>query len=129
MKIAYIGAGDALAEALVERMGQEGNDVYLLSDKALPQKRKNLSLYRFYRTPRKGESFGKLLRSIMPNCVIFAGNDYISNVNGEESDEDVTMLAQALRAAASFPWVKFILLSSRDCFRQSSSCKLFPGVI
>ena len=116
MKIAYIGAGDALAETLVERMGQEGNDVYLLSDKALPQKPKNLSLYRFYRTPRKGESFGKLLRSIMPNCVIFAGNDYISNVNGEESDADITLLAQALRAAVSFPWVKFILLSSTEVY-------------
>ena len=38
MKIVYIGAGDGLAETLAERMGQEGNDVYLLSDKDLPRK-------------------------------------------------------------------------------------------
>lgn len=63
MKIVYIGTGDALAQALAERMGQEGHDVYLLSDKALPKKSKSISLHRFYRTPRKGESFGKLLRS------------------------------------------------------------------
>ena len=31
MKIVYIGSGDGLAEALAERMGQEGNDVYILS--------------------------------------------------------------------------------------------------
>ena len=36
MKIVYIGASDGLAETLAERMGQEGDDVYLLSDKAPP---------------------------------------------------------------------------------------------
>ena len=51
MKVVYIGAGDGLAQALAERMGQEGNDVYILSDKAFPQKPKGLSLHRFYRSP------------------------------------------------------------------------------
>lgn len=116
MKIVYIGAGDALAQALAERMGQEGNDIYLLSDKALPKKPKGVSLHRFYRSPRKGENFGKLLRSIAPDCVIFAGNDYISGAHGEESEEDVTLLARSLRAAAAFPQVKFILLSSTEVY-------------
>ena len=86
MKIVYIGTGDGLAETLAERMGQEGDDVYLLSDKAIPQKPKGVSRHRFYRSPRKGESFEKLLRSISPNVVIFAGNNYISSAHGEESD-------------------------------------------
>lgn len=115
MKIVYIGAGDALAQALAERMGQEGNDIYLLSDKALEKKPKGVSLHRFYRSPRKGENFGKLLRSIAPDCVIFAGNDYIGGAHGEESEEDVTLLARSLRAAA-FPQVKFILLSSTEVY-------------
>lgn len=112
MKIVYIGTGDGLAETLAERMGQEGDDVYLLSDKAIVQKPKGVSRHRFYRSPRKGESFEKLLRSISPNVVIFAGNNYISSAHGEESDEDVTLLARSLRAVASLPHVKFILLSS-----------------
>lgn len=116
MKIVYIGTSDGLAEALAERMGQEGNDIYLLSDKALPKKPKGISLHRFYRSPRKGENFGKLLRSIAPDCVIFAGNDYISGAHGEESEEDVTLLARSLRAAAAFPQVKFILLSSTEVY-------------
>ncbi len=117
MKIVYIGTGDGLAEALAERMGQEGNDVYLLSDKALPRKSKGISLHRFYRSPRKGESFRKLLRSISPDLVIFAGNHYISSVHEEESDADVTLLAQSLRTAAAFPHgVKFILLSSIEVY-------------
>lgn len=37
MKIAYIGTSDGLAETLAERMVQEGNDIYLLSDKAFPR--------------------------------------------------------------------------------------------
>ena len=116
MKIVYIGTGDALAEALAERMGQEGDDVYLLSDKAPAKKPKGVSLHRFYRSPRKGENFGKLLRSIAPDCVVFAGDDYISSSRGEESEEDVTLLARSLRAAAAFPQVKFILLSSTEVY-------------
>ena len=119
MKIAYIGAGDALAETLIERMGQEGNDVYLLSDENFPQKPKGVSLqrfYRFYRSPKRGKSFEKLLCSIAPDVVIFAGNHYIGSAGGEESDADVTLLARSLRAAATFPHVKFILLSSTEVY-------------
>ena len=116
MKIVYIGANDVLAETLAERMVQEGHDVYLLSDKAAPKKPKGVSLHRFYRTPRKGESFGKLLRSIVPDCVIFAGNHYISSAHEEESDVDVTLLTRSLRAVAGFPQIRFILLSSIEVY-------------
>ena len=120
MKIVYIGTNGGLAETLVERMWQEGNDVYLLSDKELSQKPKKGSLHHFYRIPRKGESFGKLLCSISPDCVIFAGKYYISSAHEEESDADVTLLAQSLRAAAAFPHVKFILLSSIEVYGKTS---------
>lgn len=116
MKIVYIGANDVLAEALAERMGQEGHDVYLLSDRAIPKKPKGVSLHRFYRTPRKGESFGKLLCSISPDCVIFAGNHYISSTHEEESDVDVTLLTRSLRAVTVFPQIRFVLLSSTEVY-------------
>lgn len=116
MKIVYIGTGDGLAETLVERMSQEGNDVYLLSDKVLPRKPKGISLHRFYRSPRKGESFEKLLRSILPDLIIFAGNHYINSTNEAEADEDVTLLARSLRTAATFSHIKFILLSSIEVY-------------
>lgn len=116
MKIVYIGTGDGLAETLVERMGQEGNDVYLLSDRALPKKPKGVSRHRFYRSPRRGENFGKLLYSILPDVVIFAGNNYISSAHGEESDEDVTLLARSLRTVAALSTVKFVLLSSTEVY-------------
>ena len=56
MIIVYIGTNGGLAETLVERMWQEGNDVYLLSDKELSQKPKKGSLHHFYRIPRKGKA-------------------------------------------------------------------------
>lgn len=107
MKVVYIGKSDELAEKLAERLGQEGDDVYILSDKASPRKPKGISLRRFYRSPHKGESFGKLLHSISPDCVIFAGNHYISSIHAEEADEDVILLAQSLRTAAAFPEVLY----------------------
>lgn len=132
MKIVYIGAADGLAETLTERMVQEGHDVYFLSDKALPRKQRGVSLLRFYRSPRKGESFGKLLRSIAPDRVIFAGNHYVSSTREEESDADVTLLARSLRAAAAIPHVRFILLSSMEVYGntgiradESAACAAF----
>ena len=116
MKIVYIGAADALAEAMAERMGQEGNDVYLLSDKALPQRPKGVSSHHFYRRPRKGEAFGKLLCSIAPDCVVFAGNSYINSAQEEAEDDDVALLARTLRTAAAFPRVRFLLLSSTEVY-------------
>lgn len=116
MKIVYIGAGDGLAETLAERMEREGHDIYLLSDKALPPKQRERSSHRFYRSPRGGQSFGKLLRSLSPDLVIFGGNHYISSAHEEGSDEDVTLLAQSLRAAAAFPNLRFILLSSTEVY-------------
>lgn len=116
MKIVYIGTADGLAETLAERLGQEGNDVYLLSDKAFPGKAGGVFRHRFYRSPRKGESFGELLRSISPDCIIFAGNHYLSGAGEDEAETDVTLLARSLRTAATLPQVKFILLSSVEVY-------------
>lgn len=129
MKVAYIGSSDGLAEALIQRMGQEGNDVYLLSNKELARKPKGVSLHRFYRRPRGPEGFEGLLRSLSPDCVIFAGNHYISGAPEGEPEEDVALLASSLRAAAASPRVRFILLSSTEVYgnargkaKESAEC-------
>lgn len=116
MKIAYIGTADGLAETLVERLVQEGNEVYLLSDKELSRKSGPRSLHRFYRAPRKGESFEDLVRSIAPDCVIFAGSSYLPTLQDDEADEDVTRLARTLRAVSDMPSVRFVLLSSTEVY-------------
>lgn len=112
MKIVYIGASDFLAETLVGRLAQEGNEVYLLSDKPLSRQKKGALPHRYYRSPRKGESFEKLLVSIAPECVVFVGNHYMGISSANEADEDVSLLARTLRATESLPGMRFVLLSS-----------------
>ena len=120
MKVVYIGSSDGLAEVLAERMSQEGNDIYILSDRELPRRPKGISLHRFYRNPRKGESFQKLLGSLSPDCVIFAGKHYIDSAGEQETEEDVTLLAWSLRAVSAVPGVKFILLSSTEVYGNTT---------
>lgn len=116
MKIAYIGSTDKLAETIVERMIQEGDDVYLVSKKPL-SKKGSLSRHRFYRTPRNSENFQHLLQSISPDCILFAGNYFFDNGPlPQGADEDITLLAQTLRVAATFSRVKVILLSSIEVY-------------
>lgn len=129
MKVVYIGASDGLAEVLAERLGQEGNDIYILSDRELPRRPKGISLHRFYRNPRKGESFQKLLASLSPDCVIFAGKHYIGSAGEQETEEDVTLLSWSLRAVAAVQGVRFILLSSTEVYgntrekaKESAEC-------
>lgn len=116
MKIAYIGISDGLAEPLIKRLGQEGNDVYILSDKAFTKKPGSVFQYRFYRIPRNGDSFEQLLSSVSPDCVIFAGNHYMDSDSDKEYHDDVVLLAQSLKVAAGFENLKFILLSSTDVY-------------
>lgn len=119
MKIAYIGAADGLAETLVERMQQEGNDVYFISDRALPRDTKEGASAHFYQVPHNEESYEQLVRSLAPDCVIFAGYNYEGEAN-RQADSDVMLLARTLRAVAALPHVKFILLSSTDVYGNTN---------
>lgn len=116
VKIVYIGAADVLAEALIERLGKEGNDAYLLSDQELPGKKEGGFKYRFYRNIRNSGALGKILGSISPDYVIFAGNHYINGAYCEEEEEDVTQFASVLRVLPEIPGAKLALLSSIEVY-------------
>lgn len=116
MKVAYIGTSDGLAEPLIKRFGQAGNEIYVLSDKAFPKKSGSVFQYRFYHIPRNGDSFEQLLSSVSPDCVIFAGNHYMDSDPDKEYHDDVVLLAQSLKVAAGYENLKFILLSSTDVY-------------
>lgn len=116
MKIVYIGAADVLAEALIERLSKEGNDAYLLSDQELPGKRESGFKYRFYRNIQNGSALNKILSSISPDYIIFAGNHYINGAYSEEEEEDVTQFAKVLQVLPKLPGVKVALLSSIEVY-------------
>lgn len=116
VKIVYIGAADVLAEALIERLSKEGNDAYLLSDQELPGKRESGFKYRFYRNIQNGSALNKILSSISPDYIIFAGNHYINGAYSEEEEEDVAQFAKVLQVLPKLPGVKVALLSSIEVY-------------
>lgn len=120
MKIVYIGSSDALSETITERLGQEGHEVFLLSDEDVPRRNKLISLHHFPLT-HKGSSFEDILRSFSPDCIVFAGRHYLGGNYGDESDADVALLTQSLRVAADYPGMKFILLSSTEVYGSTST--------
>lgn len=116
MKIVHIGAADGLAATLAERMVQEGNEVYLISDKPLSKEYKGLGRHRFFRIPRDSESYTKLIRSLSPDCVVFSGMNYTGDISSDQAEADVTLLARTLGVASVIPDSKFVLLSSTEVY-------------
>lgn len=119
MKIAYIGTKDQLAQALIDRMDKEGNDVYLLSAADLARSASERWKYRFYKISLKGDGYRKTLRSIRPDWVIFAGAYFMDSVYQEEEEEDVTLLTRTLQIVSGMEGVRFLLLSSTEVYGSS----------
>lgn len=123
MKIVYIGSNDFLTETMTGRLEQEGHDVYLLSDKAISKKNYTLFRRRFYRIPDKKDGFKKLLSSISPQVIIFAGKYYIDSrsdekTDEEKSEEDISLLLHSLQTASELPNVRFVLLSYTQSYEN-----------
>lgn len=112
VKIIYIGTKDQLAEAFIERMNKEGNDVYFLSDAPFPRKASDILKHRYYKSSLEGGRFEGVLRSIAPDCVVYAGRGYMGSAGPDEQEADIALLARTLRVLAGQEGVRFILLSS-----------------
>ncbi len=116
MKTAYIGTKDQLAEAFIERMNKEGNDVYFLSAGDLPGRSAERWKYRFYKISLYGDSYRKTLQSIRPDWVVFAGTHFMDCIYQEEEEEDVTLLTRTLQILSDRKDVHFLLLSSTEVY-------------
>lgn len=116
MKVIYIGTKDQLAEAFIERMDKEGNDVYFLSDAAFPRKVADVFKHRYYKSSLEGDRLGGVLRSIAPDCVVYAGKSYMGSEGENEAEADIALLARTLRVVAGQEGVRFVLLSSLSVY-------------
>ncbi len=116
MKTVYIGTKDQLAEAFIERMNKEGNDVYFLSTGDFPGRIAERWKYRFYKISPHGGSYRKTLQSIRPDWVVFAGTFFMDCVYQEEEDADVTLLTRTLQILSDKKEVRFLLLSSAEVY-------------
>lgn len=121
MRMIYVGAADSLAEAVIGRLRQEGSEVYLLSDRALARKKGSTLTRRYYRNIQKGGGMEKILRSILPDCVVFAGEHYMSAAYCEAEEEDVSLLSGLLRGLSTFSQAKVVLLSSVEVYGETGS--------
>ncbi len=116
MKIAYIGARDPLSEAFIMRMKKEGDDVYFLSKTSFHQTVSEVFRHRFFRISLSGDSFRKIITSIGPDYIVFAGGYYMDSVYQEEEEEDVTLLTRTLQILPELQRTKFIFLSSTELY-------------
>lgn len=131
MKIIYVGTADALSETLIERLRKEGSEVYLLSDQPLPRRESSALTRRFYRNVQRGGGMEKILRSISPDCVIFAGEHYMSAAYREAEEKDAALLSELLRTLTYLPRTKIVLLSSVEVYGETKTpadetCALRP---
>jgi len=124
LKVVYIGAKDALADAFLERMGKEGEDVYFLSPACGSNRERNTRKHRFYSVSLKGNQMEGVLRSIAPDCIVYAGTQILGEGSCEEAEEDIAFLAKTLRAAAEWSQAKFLLLSSILVYGKKANASL-----
>lgn len=123
VKIVYIGVQGPLSEALIERMIKEGNDMYVISDSLYKRKVKSVFQYRFYQVRPQKDAIQRVLRSIEPDWVIFAGTKLMdSALSGhfEEHAAEMILLSSVLRALSGMEkernQVKMLLLSSTEVY-------------
>lgn len=117
MKVAYIGAKDQLSEAFIERMGKEGNDVYFLAKEEYSKSFSNIFKHRFYKISMQGDTFRNIVKSISPECIVFAGELLFDDVYREqEQEEDIALLVRTLQVMSEQKGIRIILLSSTDVY-------------
>ncbi len=119
MKVVYVGAQSALSEAFSQRMIKEGNDTYVISDTPYHRNVKSVFQYRFYQVVPKGDAMQRVLHSIAPDCIVFAGTKLMDSElseNFEDNVAEMTLLSSVLRALSCMDEcmrkIKFVLLSS-----------------
>lgn len=75
--------------------------MYVISDSSYKRKIKTVFQYRFYQVTPKGDAIQRVLRSIAPDWVLFAGGKLMdSALSGhfEENVAEMTLLSSVLRA-------------------------------
>lgn len=124
MKVVYIGAKDALADAFFERMGKEGDDVYFISSAGDLKTTGSKLKYRFYSVSLKGDMLESVLRSISPDCIVYAGTQIMNDRFCEKAEEDVAFFAKMLRAIAKWSQARVLLLSSVSVYGKKEGASL-----
>ncbi len=105
--------------------------MYVISDSSYKRKIKTVFQYRFYQVTPKGDAIQRVLRSIAPDWVLFAGGKLMdSALSGhfEENVAEMTLLSSVLRALSCMEnertKVKMLLLSSTEVYGNTEEKSL-----
>ncbi|MFV0362713.1 MAG: NAD-dependent epimerase/dehydratase family protein [Suipraeoptans sp.] len=114
MKILYIGASDDLASSFIERMVKEEYELYLFSNLEVDGYK---GKYKYYEMTDNATTVTKLLQSISPEVIVFAGNHFAEDGMYLELGKYYNLLLQVLRETKSLKQLKeFVLLSSTEVY-------------
>lgn len=119
MKVVYIGSKDKLAEAFIEKMNKEGNDTYFLSKEDIKGKLPVVLRHKFYKISEKKDMLAKIISSISPDNIVFAGNSYMDSRAYSEKEDNLFLLSQVLECTAGSLQGKFVYLSSCEVYGNS----------
>ena len=119
MKVIYIGKKDKLAEAFIEKMNKEGNDVYFLSKEEFTGRLPVVLKHRFYKLSDKKDTLMKTITSISPDNIVFAGDYLMDSKHDSVEESDLLLLSKILECIVDVLKGKFIYLSSCEVYERS----------
>lgn len=120
MKILFVGNYDSLSSGIMERLRQEENDIYFLTDNAGKLSAKIKHAYRYYEMG-SGETMENIYASVQPDVVIFEGFDYMKAEWTSEQSGCFSLLADNLEEVLHANVGMFLFLSSTEVYGVEKS--------
>lgn len=115
MKILFVGKYDSLASGIAERLKQEENEIYFLTNNSKELNAKTKHAYRYYELGF-GENLGNVYASVQPDVVIFEGIDYMKAEWTAKQSGSFALLADTLEEAVRAKTSMFMFLSSTEVY-------------
>lgn len=115
MKILFVGNYDSLASGIMERLRQEENDLYFLTNNISELSTKTKHAYRYYELG-SGENLENIYASIQPEVVIFEGFDYMKTEWTSAQSSCFSLLADNLEDVLRSKVGLFLFLSTTEVY-------------
>lgn len=119
MKILYVGADDILGRYFLERMGKEEYEVFFVAkNNFIKKERKGLN-YKYYQLTHNFESIFQILKSISPEYIVYAGQEYVSENWEIRNNNYLDLFNYILENSRELNLNRIILLSSFEVYGKS----------
>ena len=122
MKVLLIGSGDCFMSLLVDRLAKEGATVSIIAPTDFDNSCKPSLQYNLYHNSYTDEGMDRLVRSIAPDTVFFAGDIYMPklNANNHARGKYIASLLNMLDYSKNSHVSKFIYMSSDEVYSREA---------